>query len=239
MATRTAPTDPAYLSVQRWLRDGITQGRWRVGDRLPSEAELVTQFGLSRMTINRALTELHTQGLVRRVRGSGSFVAPLERLAATLQVRDVHEQIAEKGHVHHAQVLALERQVPPAAVAIALGLRKGSAAFHSQLLHHDNGVPLQVESRWVHPSRAPRYLDQDFGRVTPTAYLLQVAPLVGAEVQIEAGLALPHEAQLLGVPETQPCLVMERLTHSPEGAVSWVRLVHPGSRYVLRGKVTT
>jgi hypothetical protein len=41
------------------------------------------------------------------------------------------------------------------------------------------GVPLQVESRWVHPARAPQYLKQDFGQVTPTAYLLQVAPLVG------------------------------------------------------------
>lgn len=239
MATRTAAPDPAYLTVQRWLRDGITQGRWRVGDRLPSEAELVAQFGLSRMTVNRALTELQTQGLVRRVQGSGSFVAPLERLAATLQVRDVHELIAERGHVHQAQVLALDRQIPPAAVAAALGLHKGGKAFFSQLLHLDNGVPLQVETRWVHPARAPQYLAQDFGRVTPTAYLLAVAPLVGAEVQIEAGLALPHEAQLLGLAPGQPCLVVERLTHSPEGAVSWVRLVHPGERYVLRGKVTT
>lgn len=243
MPSRAAPPDPAYLTVQRWLREGITQGRWRVGDRLPSEAELVAQFGLSRMTVNRALTELHAQGLVRRVKGSGSFVAPLERLAATLQVRDVHEQIAERGHVHQAQVLALDRQTPPPAVAAALQLRKGGTAFYSQLLHLDNGVPLQVESRWVHPARAPQYLKQDFGLVTPTAYLLQVAPLVGAEVQIEAALAQPDEARLLGLSlkrgDAQPCLLVQRLTHSVEGPVSWVRLVHPGDRYVLQGKVTT
>ena len=234
---------PAYERVKRYVLDRIQHGEWREGDAIPGEEALAREFGVSRMTVNRALTELHAQGLVRRVKGSGSFVAPLERLAATLQVRDVHEQIAERGHVHQAQVLALDRQTPPPAVAAALQLRKGGTAFYSQLLHLDNGVPLQVESRWVHPARAPQYLKQDFGQVTPTAYLLQVAPLVGAEVQIEAALAQPDEARLLGLSlkrgDAQPCLVVQRLTHSVEGPVSWVRLVHPGDRYVLQGKVTT
>ena len=92
-STSAGGPSPQYLKVKTHLREGIASGRWRPGERLPSEAELTETFGVSRMTVNRALRELHQEGMVERVQGVGSFVAELHRIASTLTVRDVHEEI--------------------------------------------------------------------------------------------------------------------------------------------------
>src|SRR6476620_3854926 len=85
---------PQYLKVKNHLREGIASGHWVAGDLLPSEAELVGLFEVSRMTVNRALRELHQEGLIERLQGVGTFVAQLHRISSTLTVRDLHEEIA-------------------------------------------------------------------------------------------------------------------------------------------------
>ena len=230
-----ADTEPRYLVVQAHLREGIKSGQWTVGDRLPSESELVAQFGVSRMTVNRALRELEQEGLIRRQQGAGSFVAPLERVASTLVIRDIHEEIAARGHRHEAELLSLSERRARRGEAERLGLEAGAQLFHSRILHRENGLPLQLEDRLVNPATAPDYLTQDFRLQTPTAYLLQVAPLTGATYQIEAAAASAEEAQALGLSAGDPCLVIERSSRSHGGTVTWVRLVHPGARHVLTG----
>lgn len=221
--------------VQDWLRAGIRNGQWRAGDRLPSEAELCARFAVSRMTANRALRELQFEGLVRREQGRGSFVAELSRVAARLELRDLHADVTARGHHHEAEVLALRRQRASAEVAHALALRPAAAVFFCQLLHREQGRPLQLESRWVAPAAAPDFLAQDFTAITPTAYLLHVAPLTAARYQIEAVPASADEARVLKLSAGEPCLLVQRLSHGSAGPVSWARLLHPGGRYVLQG----
>ncbi|WP_374434301.1 histidine utilization repressor [Inhella sp.] len=230
-----ADIEPRYQLVQSHLRDGIKSGQWTVGDRLPSEAELVAQFGVSRMTVNRALRELEQEGLIRRQQGAGSFVAPLERVAGTLVIRDIHDEIAARGHRHEAEILQMGERRARRGEAQLLGLETGARLFHSRILHRENGLPLQLEERLVNPACAPDYLAQDFKTLTPTAYLLQVAPLTGAHYQIEAAAANAEQAAALGLQPGDPCLVIERVSRSPSGTVTWVRLVHPGARHVLTG----
>lgn len=226
----------SYSDIQDWLRSCIREGRWRAGDRLPSEAELCAQFQVSRMTVNRALRELQQVGLLRREQGRGSFVAPLERVAARLELRDLHADAAERGHHHEAEVLALRAEPADADCAHALGLRRGQRVFFCRLLHREQGEPLQLETRWVAPAAAPDFLAQDFSRITPTAYLLEVAPLTAAQYQIEAVAANPEEAHCLGLQAGEPCLLVQRLSHGAAGPVSWARLLH--RRYVLQGSFT-
>jgi GntR family transcriptional regulator, histidine utilization repressor len=78
---------------------------------MPSEAELVAHFGVSRMTVNRALRELQAEGLVERVQGVGTFAAQLHRISSTLTIRDLQEEIEARGHRHHAEV-HLQRSEP-------------------------------------------------------------------------------------------------------------------------------
>ncbi|MBL8342051.1 MAG: GntR family transcriptional regulator, partial [Rubrivivax sp.] len=94
-----APSAP-YLRVKQHLKDGLADGRWPPGALMPSEAELVTQFGVSRMTVSRALRELQAEGLVDRSQGVGTFAAQLHRVSSTLTIRDLHEEIESRGHRH-------------------------------------------------------------------------------------------------------------------------------------------
>ncbi len=95
-AARAAPPSPVlapYARVKRHLKDRLSQGFFPPGALMPSEAELVAQFGVSRMTVNRALRELQTEGLVERVQGVGTFAARLGPVSSTLTIRDLHEEI--------------------------------------------------------------------------------------------------------------------------------------------------
>lgn len=225
-----------YARIKQYLKDELARGRWPPGAAMPSDAELVAQFGVSRMTVTRALNELRSEGLVERVQGVGTFAAHLARVASQLRIRDLHEEINERGHHHRAQVQFAREEAASAALAPRLGLQGGAPVFHSLIVHYENELALQCEDRYVNPQRAPGYLDNDFTRITPTQYLLQVAPLWEAQYSIEAALPSAQEARLLGIERSEPCLVVVRRTLGVDGPITLARLVHPGSRYLLQGE---
>lgn len=226
----------AYERVKQFLKSGLAEGKWPPGTLMPSEAALVEQFGVSRMTVNRAVRELRSEGLVDRVQGVGTFAVQPYRASSTLTLSDLHAEIAGRGHQHHAEV-KLVRAEPVAAGELSqrLGLPVGSRVFHSLIVHFENGVPLLCEDRYVNPARAPGYLDVDFTKTTPTNYLLMVAPLWEAQYSIEAGVPTAQEASLLGIGKREPCLILVRRTESQGTPITMARLVHPGSRYTIEG----
>ena len=240
MNTLDAPRPKAaaapYSQVKQYLKGELARGRWSPGELMPSETELVAQFGVSRMTINRARRELQSEGLVERVQGVGTFAAHLHPVSSTLTIRDLHEEIEARGHSHLVDVRFVREERAGAALAQQLGLAEGERVFHSLMVHSDNGVPLQCEDRYVNPARAPDYLKVDFARTTPTQHLLEVAPLWEAQFTIEAGLPTAQEARLLGLAPGDPCLIVVRRTVSRGATVTLVRLVHPGSRYKIEGR---
>jgi GntR family histidine utilization transcriptional repressor len=227
---------PAYEQVKAWIRHHIASGAWKPRDPVPSESTLMEQFGVSRMTANRALRELAAEGLVTRVQGSGTRVAELHRISSRLVIRDIHEEVAERGHVHTARVLLAAQEKAGAEIAQTLGLRKGARVFHTVLVHLENDLAIQYEDRYVNPAAAPDYLDTDFTLSSPTLHLLQHAPLTEASYCIEACLPSAEEAKQLGIKRGDPCLVMQRRTVSGANVASVARLVYPGSRYSIAGQ---
>lgn len=227
---------PAYEQVKAWIRQHIASGEWKPGDGVPSEAALMDRFGVSRMTANRALRELAAEGLVTRVQGSGTRVAQLHRISSRLVIRDIHEEVAERGHVHGTRVVRVEEERASAEVALSLGLQQGDRVFHSVLIHMENGVPIQWEDRYVNPVAAPDYLKTDFEHESPTLHLLRNAPLTEASYAIEACLPTAEEARQLGIKRSDPCLCMMRRTVSGANVASVARLVYPGQRYSFAGQ---
>ena len=227
---------PAYEQVKGWIRQHIASGEWKPGDVVPSEATLMERFAISRMTANRALRELAAEGLVTRVQGSGTRVAQLHRISSQLVIRDIHEEVAERGHVHSTRVLKVAQEKAGPEVAETLGLRKGAPVFHTVMVHLENGVPIQFEDRYVNPQAAPGYLDTDFTEESPTLHLLRHAPLTEASYSIEATLPTPEEAKALDIRTSDPCLVMMRRTVSGGNVASIARQLYPGTRYSFSGQ---
>ena len=107
------PALAPYARVKEFLKQGLASGRWPPGALMPSEAELVAQFGVSRMTVTRALRELQNESLVTRVQGLGTYAAHLLRVSSTLTIRDLHEEITARGHRH--SLTRHRPQLPPLA----------------------------------------------------------------------------------------------------------------------------
>ena len=225
-----------YARVKQFLKDGLGSGRWPPGALMPSEADLVAQFAVSRMTVSRALRELQAEGLVQRSQGLGTFAAQLHRVSSTLTIRDLHEEIESRGHHHHAVVHTQRAEKAAPALAAQLGLASGAQVFHTLIVHFENGVPLQCEDRYVNPACSPAYLGADFTRTTATQVLFETTALWRAQYSIEAEAATAQESRLLGLAAHTACLVVTRRTFTRDACITIARLVHPGPLYQLLGE---
>jgi GntR family histidine utilization transcriptional repressor len=226
---------PAYQRIKGWLLARIEAGEWREGDRIPSEPELARRFKVARMTVNRAVRELAAAHLLVRAPGSGTFVAPPRHESTLVEIRSIAEELRWRGAVHSAQVRRLAEARADKALAAELGVAEGEPLFHSVVLHRADGVPVQLEERWVVPAAAPEYLRQDFAQITPSEYLMRVAPLARVDYRVEARLPGEAIAEALDLGPGEPCLLLHRRTFSRGHAAGVADLWHPGARYRLTG----
>ncbi|QIR15978.1 histidine utilization repressor [Shewanella aestuarii] len=227
-----------FAQIKQFILAHIESGQWQENARVPSENQLTELFHCSRMTARRALTELVEAGILERTQGLGTFVAGLKSQSSLLTIRNIADEIKERGHGYSVKQLELAAVEASAPIAIALGLDIGSQVFYSVLVHCEQGLPLQVEERFVNPKLVPDYLKQDFSQQTPHEYLSLVAPLTEARHTVEAIVANEQIQQRLGINASEPCLQIIRRTWSKLGVVSFARLVHPGSKFRLGGHLT-
>lgn len=224
---------PLYERLKADIKQRIESGEWPADHRVPSENELAETLNVSRMTANRALRELAMEGVIVRVQGRGSFVANRKRSAPFMGVRNIADEIAERGSQHGSQVILAQTEICGHELAEALDIPVGMQAFHSVILHREDDLPIQLEDRFVNAAVAPEYLDQDFRATTPNAYLTNVAPISHTEQFVEAVLPQPWECRHLAIARSEPCLLIRRRTWSGDRIVTSVRLLYPGSRYRL------
>lgn len=224
-----------YQRIKAFIRRRIEAGEWREGDRIPSEPELSRRFRVARMTVNRAVRELADEAVLRRARGSGTFVAPPRREATLVEIRSIADEIRARGGAHRADVLRQEAVPAGPGLAAELGLAPGAQVFHTALVHREDGRPIQVEERWVVPAAAPGYMAHDFAAVTPSEVLLRAAPLERVEYAIEARAAPRAVRAALELEPSEPALLLHRRTFSRGRPATAADLWHPGSRYRLRG----
>src|SRR5215471_10940577 len=175
-----------YLQVKHFILEQIAGGNLPAGARVPSENELTRTLAVSRMTANRALRELAADGVLVRVAGVGTFVAEQRAHAHPLEVRNISDEIRARGHEHTAKVVALGPISASRDLADRCGVSAGARLDHSLLVHFEDGIPLQVEDRYVNPTVVPGYLRNDFTRITPHQVLIQSAPLQRAEHTVRA-----------------------------------------------------
>jgi GntR family histidine utilization transcriptional repressor len=226
---------PRYQQLKELIIERISSGELQPSDRVPSENELVDATGVSRMTANRALRELNDEGYVDRVAGKGTYVAEFKAVSHLLEVRNIADEIALRGHSHSSTVLLQTEVTADTETAEALDIEKGAPVFHIRLVHYESDIPIQLEDRFVLPEFAPDILAQDFGVTTPSAYMSSIAPLQEAEHVVRAQMPDMVVRTKLDIGATEPCLVVTRRTWAHGRPVTFAHLYHPGSRFELSG----
>ncbi len=224
---------PLYAKVKDHILQQIRSGAWAAGQRVPSENELTASFGISRMTANRALRELTSDGFLARVPGVGTFVKEATPRSSLLELRNIAEEITARGHRHSARIEAMGELAASPALLEEFEFRAPGKIFHITIIHEENGSPVQLEERYVNPILAPDFLQQDFSTITPTAYLLSLMPADELEHTVEAIMPSPVQQRQLRMGSNEPCLSLHRRSWSKAQVVTSATLIYPASRYAL------
>ena len=226
-------TVPMYQQIKNAITEKIRGGEWQPGQMIPSENQLAEDLGASRMTINRPLRELTTEGLLRRVHGLGTFVAEPRRQAQLIELRSIADEIRQHGKTHRSEVLSLKKVKAGKEISQRMEVKPGTALFRIIVIHYQDDVPIQLESRHVNPDLVPGFLQVDFTSITPTDYLISQIRPEELEHIVQAIVPDDFLARRLSIPLGEPCLKLSRRTWKDGRIVTSVELVYPGSRYEL------
>lgn len=224
--------------IRAWVLDGIGSGALPPSSRVPSEHQLMARFGVSRMTVHSALSELAKEGVLRRVKGLGTFVARPGSHLTVVHVTDPAEDVRARGGLYGVELITLEaREATPAERSI-FGFAQNAPLFHLRAVHLSSGVAVALEDRLVNPSVAPDFLDVDFARTSAFAHLSHCAPFPEGRHVIRAVQATQDDLKRLKLKSNEPCLEIERTTWIGTTVVTHVKLRYPSSAYELLGEIS-
>lgn len=225
-----------WTSIAETLQAEIASGRYGPGDRLPTEAQFATRFGVNRHTVRRALAALAERGLIASRRGAGAFVSarptdyPLGR-----RVR-FHRNILAAGRTPAREILLLDTRAADAGEAEALTLETGAAVHVCEGLSFADGQPIGLFRSVFPADRFPALL----GRLRATNSVTRalagegVADYTRVSTRITATTASPAQARHLRLQPGAPILRSVSVNADPEGRpVEYGRTWFAGERVTL------
>ena len=184
-----------YQKVKQYLVDGIQAKQWSMGERLPSENELVTCCKVSRMTARRAIKELESEGILYSIKGKGSYISSPKHQSSAVELRNIAEEIQASNNKYHCHV-HLHQEQTSSELCEMLNL-SGSRLFYSSVVHFENDLPIQLEQRYVNPVVVPVYLSIYLTQITANEYLSELCPAHEVSHQFEAVAATAIQRELL------------------------------------------
>lgn len=230
----TAKHEALRRSLTEMIDDGLA-----AHESLPSERELMQRFGVSRMTVRRAIERLAQEGRVYRVQGAGTFVADPATISKSLRLTSFSEDIRERRMLPGSRLLELCRTTADMACARDLFVEPGSPVVHIRRLRLADGEPMCLENAWVPETLVPGLAEQ--GEPRSLYQLLEEAGArpETADQTIRATVVDTAQAELLGVPPHFPALEMHRVTRDGRGrAVERAVSVYRADRYDFKVTVS-
>jgi GntR family transcriptional regulator, histidine utilization repressor len=215
------------------VRGRIVSGRWQPGHRIPFEMELAATYACSRMTVNKALSELARVGLIERRRRAGSFVKAPATQSALLEIRDVRDEVEASGRTYGYRRLARREREATMQDRARLTLQGTSRVLAITCVHLADGAPYCFEERLINLAAVRAAAYHDFADAAPGAWLVAHVPWTAAEHRISAGVASRAALRQLTVSTTAPCLLIERNTWRAGVPITHVRFTYPGSKRQL------
>lgn len=220
------------------ISDKILSGAWPPGHRIPFEHELSAEYNCSRMTVNKALSQLAKAGLIERRRRSGSFVRRPQSQAAILEIHDIRIEVEALGLPYRYERVAYVMRHSTAEDKTLLGLDVAAPLLALECLHFAGERPFCHEARLISLDAVPEADNEAFRDIAPGPWLLGRVPWNTAEHRISAMPADRHIAAALDIAAGAACLVVERRTWSAEQPVTHVRFVYPADSHALVARFT-
>jgi GntR family transcriptional regulator len=204
-------TMPRYHSLGQVIRARIQSGEWQVGQRIPSERELMRLYGISRSTVRQSIENLVREGILERAQGKGTFVAPPKIKQGLLRLRDFADTMQRSGLEPAARLLAKGVFSPPTDVQQSLGLDSSQEVFWCQRLWLVNDFPMMIETLYLPVDRFPdvaeKYQEcESLERFIEQHYSVRI---IREDEVFEPVIMDRAEAELLGAKSGSPALWVE------------------------------
>lgn len=205
---RGARVSPLYHQVYVVLREQLLSGSHEASAPLPSEPALAERFSVSRITIRKTLEHLEREGLVRRVRGVGTFPTRRVEIGTRENISGYLDNLISYEKTSTADMLAWTEAEPPPLVAAALGTDR---CLKIVRLRRYQGKPISFTTLHVPPAVA-RKLDPATAEGIPIIEAIERAGIQAerTEQAITAVAAADEVAEKLGVPPGSPLICMRR-----------------------------
>lgn len=229
---------PLYYQLENVLRERIASGEFGPGERIPTELELIEQYGVSRITVRQALQALADEGLIERKQGRGTVVAARKikrrKFSGIIHLTGSLDELIEMGMDTPVKVLEMNKIQADQHEAELLKIKTGTTIYRLKRLRMNEGKPFGL---------IVNYLPEEIGSSLTMSELSSGAllniienklgyKLESALQEIRAELADPYVAQLLEVRIGTALLSIERTVYAEgERPVEYVHSLYRSDLY--------
>ena len=229
---------PKYLQISAWLKELVQTGRYKKGEKLPSEIELSKMCGVNRNTLRQAIAELVSAGLLRKEKGMGTFVSSSTPLALKHKLKRIssfRDDLREIGIKENTKVIKKSIENANGQVAKMLILGVNSKVIVVRRLRAGNGIPFIYEESYIPYDMFKKILDMD---LTGSMYKIISERfnivLARCEQTIRAVNLKGKIASILDVPENSAGIFMESITFDENSIpVEVLCSYYRGDKYVF------
>lgn len=224
---------PLYAVVENFLIEEISSGRLPPLSQIPTEDQLIQQFGVSRITVRRSIHNLAARGLVVSQRGKGTFVTQPQISQELTELSGFVEDMQALGRHPTAKVLDKRTMLANTTVARHLAIAPGSTVVRILRVRLADNVPMSLDETYLPLALGEKILTHDL-EVEPIFTLPEQrygTPLIEADYQMEAVTASSDVASALEIDPGSPIFLIERTSFGGgKVPVDYERLYYRGDR---------
>lgn len=229
---------PKYLQISAWLREVIETGRYKKGEKLPSEVELAKMCGVNRNTLRQAISELTAIGLLRKEKGTGTFVdapAPLQLRHRLERITSFTDLMRESGIVQKTKILKKGSETAGDDVAKALFLGSNNKVIVVHRVRAGDGTPLIYEESYLPYDKFKGILDMDLSGSMYKIMSEQFGVVLARSKQTISSINLdPAIAKILNIPANSAGIFIESITFDESSIpIELLYSYHRGDKYKL------
>ena len=226
---------PVYYQLADDLKQKIESGELRTGDAVPSESQLVSDYGISRVTVRRGLAILLEAGLIETVRGIGNFVAKPKLNQVTLTFQD-NDSLQENKHSY--KLLEVKRISADATTAVKLGVLEGTKVFMIKRLINDDHGPIGLDMKYLPYIKGKPMLENEIEYADFPAIVAKHTNITihKIEMGISATPLSVEQAEILKTVAGHPALSVHRAFYAKDGkTLGYSKTIYRGEAFELSG----
>ncbi|MGI6685834.1 MAG: GntR family transcriptional regulator [Bacillota bacterium] len=208
-----------YRQLAERLEKEIESGKWMPGDRLPSENDMVKQFGLGRASVKRAISELSQKNLVYSIQGKGTFVAEPQIRTKLLSLTSFTEDMLSRGLKPQSRLVELQIITAGSDLAEKLNISSEEKVIKLSRLRLVNEEPIILETSYLPYKDCHGILDENLSNESLYKILRDKCGIIlrTAKDTLEPVFVGDKEAVLLEVPPKSLAILIDRISYTTDG----------------------